>query len=396
MEITKRDKIIEWLIFAYFILFPFGQIIRLNLNLSGRILPIHPADMIAGSFLLIFLISRFKRPVFYQQIKNFLLAGLFSLLFSIALFKTSAALWGGFYLLRFFAYVSFSLVVWDLLKRKSFLKERLFNSLIAVSLMTAVFGWIQYFFYPDIRPLLEWGWDEHLYRLIGTFLDPGFTSLILVFGFLLSFVKYIQTKNRKIIVLLSVFLFSIAFTYARAGYLALMVGILVLSFFFKKVKLGLFQIIFFLVVVLLLPHPAGEGVNLIGTRSIYFRIANYSQILTIIKQSPVLGIGFNNLCLAKEKFTGVIDENSHACSGSDLNILGILAMTGIVGTIIFIKMTIEISREAIKNTYGKILLGAGSALIVHSLFVNSLFYPWVMGYLGILLAITFSKTKADS
>jgi hypothetical protein len=400
--VIKRDKmtpiksgLIEWLVFIYLILFPFGQLIRLNLNLMGRIIPFHPTDFIAGIFLSIFLISCFPKPRFYKSAQNFLLVCLFSLLFSIILFNSVAVILGGLYLLRFFAYLAFSLVIWDFLKRKNKLKEKLFNSLIAVSLTTAVFGWIQYLFYPDIRPLLEWGWDEHLYRLIGTFLDPGFTSLILVFGFLLSFAKFNQNKDKKMLLLLPVFLFSIAFTYARAGYLALISGLLVLSFLQKKMKLGLFQIIFFLLIVFLLPRPGGEGVNLARVNSIYARLTNYSEVVTIIKQSPVFGVGFNNLCLAKEKYLGIVNPNSHACSGSDLNVLGILAMTGIVGTIIFLKMIFEIGREIKREFYGKVFLSAGAALIIHSLFVNSLFYPWVMGFLGILLAISLSGSKTD-
>ncbi len=396
MDITKRDKITEWLVFAYLILFPFGQIIRLNLNLGGRVVPLHPTDVIAGFYLLIFFLGHTEKPKFYQLAKNFIWAGLFSLIFSFVLFKTTAIIFGGLYLLRFSAYLAFSLILWDLIKRKDFLKERLFNSLIIVSLITAIFGWVQYFFFPDVRPLLEWGWDEHLFRLIGTFLDPGFISLILVFGFLQSLAKYNQTRNKKILLLLPVFLFSLAFTYARAGYLALIAGILTLSVLQKKIKLALFFLFFFFLIVINLPKPAGEGVNLVRVNSVYARLTNYGEITAIIKQSPLLGVGFNNLCLAKEKFLGTVNENSHACSGSDLNILGILAMTGIVGTIIFLRMLAGIVKEAKKGFYGKVFLGAGSALIVHSFFVNSLFYPWAMGYLGILLAISLSGVEADS
>ena len=98
-----------------------------------------------------------------------------------------------------------------------------------------------------------WGWDDHLYRLIGTFLDPGFTAIILVFGFLTSLAYYLKPAapkggfKNKYFLLISIFLFvSILFTYSRAGYIALIVGmgiyyrkqlwLIVLSFVFLAIK----------------------------------------------------------------------------------------------------------------------------------------------------------------
>ena len=84
---------------------------------------------------------------------------------------------------------------------------------------------------------------------------------------------------------------------------------------------------------------------------------------------------------------------SNACGGSDSSFLLVLTTTGVVGLIIFIN-TIYIFSKIIGDTkYKKVLVSVSMALFVHSFFANSLFYPWIMGYFGILVAISMDKLK---
>ncbi len=348
------------ILFAFLILFPFGQIIKIG--------QINPIDIIVGLGAFWAIIKRYQYPKYFN---DFLLAAIFSYLLSIFIFKNSQVYIGLLYLVRLAAYFYFYIFLTNFKDRKLLL-----NSLLSLSLFSALFGWIQYFHYPDLTSLKYLGWDDHLYRLAGTFLDPGFTSLIIVFGGIISFVK-------KKHLLTAFFALTLAFTYARAGYAAFVVSLFLASLIFKKFKAFLITLSFFLIVVTLLPKPAGQGVNLARTYSISSRIENYKETLAIFKKSPVFGVGFNNLCLARKIYLNEVNLSSHSCSGSDSSLLLILATTGIVGFMIFSASALKILFNLKRGFYAKTFLVIFSAVFVHSLFVNSLFYPWVMGYLAI-------------
>lgn len=378
----------EKLIFLFLVLFPFGQIIRLNI--------VQPIDLVAGVSLLYVIGGKLREPKVFGPMAAFLFAAAFSYTFSLITFESDKLYIGGLYLLRLLAYAGFFLLIFNLVSKKKEFKKVLFNSLILVSAATAVFGWIQYFLYPDVTSFTVWGWDDHLYRLLGTFLDPGFTSIILVFGFLLALVLYLKTKNNRLIPLLAFFLLSIAFTYARAGYLALLLGSAIAFWFKRGIKLVLPIVLVFLLIIFLLPRPESEGVKLERLHSIYSRFENYSETIEIFKKSPLFGVGYNNLCLARQKYLGRADFSSHACSGSDSSLLLVLATTGVIGFIIFLNLIFELVKNVGRDIYGQAFLACLAALLLHSFFVNSLFYTWVMGFMGILLSLSFKNSRSKA
>jgi len=151
----------------------------------------------------------------------------------------------------------------------------------------------------------------------------------------------------------------------------------------------------FLVLLILVPRIASEGTRLERTASIFARVENYQQTLEIIKRNPLFGVGFNNLCPARiSLFKG--DVESHACSGSDSSVLLIFSTTGIIGLIVFLYVVYKIYLNLEKGTYGLIFMSSSVAIFSHSIFVQSLFYPWVMGWMGILLAVCLKKLRSKS
>lgn len=382
----SKSKIIRVLTLLFFVLFPFGQLLRYEVAILGVGIALHPIDLVVGLTFLTILTSKFKKPSVFKSLSAFILAGVFSLIFSLSIFGPEAILKGTLYFIRLTAYLFFFIAIFNTAKSD---KSRtwLFNSLILLSTIVAIFGWLQYIWFPDLRSLFYLGWDDHLYRLIGTFLDPGLTSIILVFGFILSLVGYLQ-KKRPLFLLSSIFLFvTTAFTYARASYLALLAGVFIISKIRKTFVPFLVITLGLIVVIFSLPRPEGYGVMLERTHSIYAKFANYGETLEIIKKSPLFGVGFNNTCLVRVKYLGERNALSHACGGSDSSLLALLATTGIVGTLTFLKFGLEVVKGPYGNIYRLGFIGCLSALLIHSIFVNSLFYPWVMGYMAILAAI---------
>ncbi len=349
------------ILFAFLVLFPFGQIIKIGI--------INPIDIIVGIAAVYAIIKRLPKPEIFHYFENFLLIADFSWIAGAAIFQKPEVFYGLLYLTRLTAYFYFFVFVLNFSRRKDN-REFLLNGLLAVSVATAVFGWIQYFAYPDVRALIEYGWDDHLYRMIGTFLDPAFLGLILVFGLIISL-------NKKLRFLSLFLLASIAFTYSRASYLAALIPLLYKkSWTFLLVFIGL---------IVFLPRPAGEGVKLERTASVGARFGNYIQTFEIIKKNPLFGVGFNNICLAKDG-----NFKSHSCSGADSSILFLLATTGIAGFISFLHLVYEIW----KNTGVEFRI-FGATVLIHSLFSNSLFYPFTMGFLAVLLAIYLQREIKD-
>lgn len=389
--VFTKTTVYKSLIFAFLVLFPFGQIFRMSVEVYGLDVRLQPLDLVAVLFFVFVLFGKVKRPKVAKWIDAIVILLLFSLLYSLTYFAPKEIIIGAFYLLRVLAYFSVFIITHDIVSRNQKLKSALFNLLIGASFAASVFGWVQYIFYPDLRALTAFGWDDHYFRLIGTFLDPGFTSLIIVFGFLGVVSKYLKKPSSGLALLPLFFLATLAFTYSRAGYLALFAGLLVFLFLSRKVKIFLAALAVFGIITLFLPNPGGEGVKLGRVSTVYARLDNYKESIELVKKFPLFGVGFNNLCIARQKFQGFVNTQSHACSGMDSSLLVLLATTGLLGLFIFSGFLFALIMDISKDVSGIAFLSSLAAAAVHSLFVNSLFYPWVMGYLALLGGVALKK-----
>jgi len=390
MDLSKKtilEKLALILVLSYIILFPFGQLLRVRI---GPV-TLHPTDLIVAISLVFYFFGWFKKHQVFKYAVNFIWICFFSLLLSFSYFTPFEVILGSFYLIRLFSYFTFAILVTSLINRKVLSREFLLNSLISVSIFVGIYGWIQYWAFPDLTSLKFIGWDDHLARLVGSFLDPAFTGIILALGAIASYVLYIK-KKRKILVITTVFLvITLIFTYSRASYLALFAGAFYLFLKWKNPRRMVFLSSLFTIMVLLLPRPSGEGVRLERTQSVFARLQNYQETAEVIGKYPLFGVGFNNLCSARLRLFGG-DRESHSCSGSDSSLLYIIATTGITGFLVFYKFVDEIVKNGIeKNVYGMIFTSSSIAILVHSLFVQSLFYPWVLGWMGILLASSLNN-----
>jgi O-antigen ligase len=210
---------------------------------------------------------------------------------------------------------------------------------------------------------------------------------------LAALVRYLEKKDKKLLLVLTTIIISIAFTYSRAGYLALASGLFTIFLLKKNLRLFFILIMTFALLVIFLPRPGGEGVKLERTASIVLRMEDYRDTLTIFDKAPLFGVGYNNMCIARAKYLDQVNLNSHACSGSASSLLLVLATTGILGFLIFANLVRKLVADLTKNTYGLTFLSCLVALLVHSLFINSLFYPWVLGWMGILLSISLRPSR---
>jgi len=241
-----------------------------------------------------------------------------------------------------------------------------------------IFGFIQYFTWPDFTIMSSQNWDPHLYRLVSTYFDPTFTGLIFLF-ILVYFYFYSSTfLSAQLSILGYLFIYiAIALTYSRSTFLTFIIVFSYISYIKKNKKIFIYSLIIFLSTLIILPRMPGEGTKLERTSSFYAKIANYQQGLKIFINHPITGIGYNNIPLLNHQNT-----QSHANSGFDGSLLTIAITTGILGlTLLILGVNYEFKNASL--FYQSLLL----AIFIHSLFANSLFYPYTFLLLSIFKSI---------
>lgn len=412
-------KLFKILLFLILGLFPFGQLTRIPLGIPGINIYFH--DLVIGTLVLTWFFyhllakKSFPRPPLTKPILAFFLVATLSLVINLPRLQVKEALVASLYLWRwiFYAGVYFALQEGlaygeDELKQEKHSPfevskkphplgwgECYFDTLdlrwglVLAGVGAAVFGLIQYFLYPDLTNLAYLGWDPHRYRVFGTFFDPGFLGMILVLTLILIIVGMSKIVTHRLLISFILYLLSyisLALTYSRASYLAYLVGIGVIAWVKKTPKFFLTAFLVGVLTILLLPRPpASEAVRLEREESAWARIRSWRQSLTIAKDNPVLGVGFNAYRYVQRQY-GFLKEDwqeSHAGAGADSSLFFILATTGILGFLAYTWLLYDILIYHMKNpaVFPSII-----ALLVHSFFNNSLFYPWIMIWMWILLA----------
>jgi len=381
----------EILLFLYLILFPFGQLGRLPIKLGGfPEVNFYLTDIVVGLLGVIGVIrvireirgirevGEKKMPVLAKPMLVFLGITALSLLVNIPFWGRKEILVGGLYWLRLAAY--FGVYFWINLSNWP-------DLLLVCGGAVAVFGLIQYFAWPDLTSLKYIGWDPHYYRLAGTFLDPNFTGIILVLTIILLISKFKPSIFQYSLFI--ILYLSLALTYSRASWLAFLGG--VGSWFWLKEKKGGIKTIIFIIFIIIitaavLPRgPGGEGVKLERVSSVLSRVGSWQQALIIAKDKPIFGVGFNTYRYAQKKYGFLAEDwqTSHSGGGMDNSFLFVLATSGILGLLGLLGWLGKIFILSFKKS--PLVFASLVAILIHSLFNNTLFYPWVMGWLVIIL-----------
>jgi len=361
------NQILKLLISSLFFILPFGQLTRLPIPHLSINIYLH--DLIISFILLCWLSTKPKKlPPLTKPISLFILTALASLIIASFRLPLQSILISSLYLIRWSIYASLYFVLSD----KNLNKLPLKKLLVTSASLLAIFSLAQYIFLPDTRFLKVLDWDDHYYRVISTLGDPTFVGIILVLALIL-----LPTLNSPWW-FYPLFLLPLLLTYSRSSYLSLLAAAITTFILKTKSKIFLLITIFLLIALPFLPRPGGEGVKLERRFSITQRLANYQEGITLFKQSPIFGIGFNTLRFYRH------DQTSHAAAGLDSSLLFVLTTSGIIGLLAYLNLL-----KHLWQTSG-ILKISLSALLIHSLFSNSLFYPYTMIWLWVLLATEYS------
>lgn len=381
------------------IVLPLGEVLRFT---PGITLSITGIDVVTIVGAMIFLLFKFfkKERIMSLQAKAFIaVVGMFvlSLLLNIKHLAISQLVISSLYILRF-ASLTLLFFITTSLSAKEKKETLLFLTIGGTLLMLS--GYIQYFFYPSLRNLIYFGWDDHFYRMFGTFFDPNFFGLFLVlfFLFILSLIfKQSFVKGRTLFITLSAILLlsfvGIFLTYSRTALIALVGGSLVLLWdkkIWRMVVLGGLLVGFVWLLYASLSHPPTATNSIFRKPSVEARLGSGKDALVIFQDSPIVGIGFNayRYSMYKHHFqpgTGI--QEDHGASGVDSSLLLVLATTGFVGLSVYLFFWGTIVRLMFKQK-NRIGLATIAALFLGSFFVNGLFYPFLLVWVWILLGIT--------
>jgi hypothetical protein len=391
--------VLNYLLAILFIVFGFGELFRIQLPIAAGL---GLVDIVIGLIVLVWLTVRKKKKFFLRtSILFFIAACLISIVVNLGKFEMSQVMVGSLYLLRWVLYAGLYFVISDIGKKFS---RRISIYMFISGLIVLTVGFFQFFLYPSLKNLYYLGWDDHMYRLFSSFLDPNFSGTFFVLFLIFIFViKEIYKSQKKLYyslhLLMVVDFIAIVLTYSRSAFLMLLVSTLVYCVIKKNYKIlaGLIGI-FVLVVIILSPRFYLVNNNLFRIPSLEQRVLNIGEALSIYKENPLFGVGFNNMRYAREKY-GFRDTTpwgfSHSGGGADSSFALILTTAGIPGILAYIFLLYKIFRLGrdylIKSPFALILVLSVVGLMANSLLLNSLFYSFIMIWLWVLAGLTESS-----
>lgn len=267
-------------------------------------------------------------------------------------------------------------------------------------LAICAFGVLQSAFLPEFASLLPQigdvpAWEYQGRRLVSTLLDPNFAGAMAVLA-LLPRLARVAEGGRESAWALLIPVVAIALSASRSSVLALGAGIgmLVLARGFRP------RLLKTLAIGTLLALPAIPALIAFGTSMNKFsidasaaqRLVTWKRAFLLFSEHPLLGIGFNATRQAQVahgwRFIGGGD------TGFDGGLLFVMVMTGVVGGALYVLMlgrAVLSARRAWRDpdaaaedrAHATATAASVVAIVIHSLFSNSLLLPFVMQVLWV-------------
>ena len=414
-----RDRSTQWrvrtghvLLFAL-VLFAVGNLGRIPfLNLGERQAPILINDLCVGAVLMAGALAMGNaRSIRLNDVAlaALVFAGIGALSafaaiprFGLSWFEVIASL---AYLARWLFYFALYVVVINCLRATDV--EGTWMMIERVLLFMAVFGMVQAAFLPNFAFIVypELGpreFDAQRNRLVSTILDPNIMAAMIGVVLLVQLSRMafgVKVATWKPLLLAS----ALLLTLSRGGLFSFGVGALVILAV-KGVtkgfaKLGAIVIgLMLLALPWLIPFANQYARFTFSDDSALARLITWQRAIGAFLESPWFGIGFNTYGFVQEhRGFERLAAQSYSAEGG---LLFIAVMTGIVGLAVYLVMLWLVLRRCRRGWLDRratpsergLFLGVGAAtvaILVDSIFVNSLFMPFVMELLWVMWGLTF-------
>ena len=262
-------------------------------------------------------------------------------------------------------------------------KQLMAKVLQIISIVIPAICLLQYVLLPDLRFLAQLGWDPHMYRAVGLFLDPPIVGVIL--GVLL-FVAVIKKDY------LAIFLnyCAVVFLFSRSTYLTIAFVILTYLVFQKKYLAAILWVVVFSAAIYLAPKTIPAYYNLESSKiervsTVLSRRVELENGFRAWKAHPIFGIGYNRVAEYKQSLPRVYGkevESNHSSSAFHSFWLTQLATTGIIGFVLLMSGYVLM----MKRSLSWFLALTIPALV--GLLDNVVFHPFV---LTLFIFVFFSR-----
>lgn len=285
--------------------------------------------------------------------------------------------------------------------------ERTWTAMERVFLLMAAFGIVQAVLLPNFAFMVypQAGvreWDVQGNRLVSTVLDPNIMAglidvmLLVMLGRMAFGVRVALWKPLLLVA-------ALLMTLSRGGLLSLFAGGLVIVAV-RGVSRRIAKLVAVGGVILLLALPSLVELGNRYTRfsisdaSALARLYKWAQALDVLRENPWFGIGFNAYGFVQQhRGFEPLSAQSYSAEGG---LLFIAVMTGLVGLSVYVFMLWRVlrrcrwgwSHHGANIEHRGLFLGTAAgtvAVLVNTLFVNTLLVPLMMELLWILWGLTF-------
>jgi putative inorganic carbon (hco3(-)) transporter len=386
------------LIYILIVLFPILEVGKISYS-NGVSFTIN--DILVGTVACcyaLFVLIR-KRSISGKMLKTisvFFTVCILSIIFNLNNYSLTSIAVSSLYLLRWIAY---SLIYFAIVEQPENVKIKLSKMLFLSGTIIIVLGFLQFIFYKNLGNLFYLGWDNHLYRLFSTFLDPNFAGIffsvftVYILGYLLNEKNKIRKIFYLILALFSVG--SVILTYSRSALLSLIVSVFLFLILVKKIRNFLPFLILLAVIIFSSPKIfQTEGTNFFRSASTMERAKSINIAKEIFIKNPIIGVGFDTYRYAQFKYGFLKGDKwivTHSGSGADNSYLLVLATTGIIGFVsylILLRQMYLVGYDSKAKRFKIVFVSSLTGVLVSALFINSLFYPPIMLWLWVILGIT--------
>ena len=309
------------------------------------------------------------------------------------------------YLARWAVYFCLYLVVVNCVRATDV--EGVWSAVETTMLLITAFGIVQAIFLPDFAFMVypdatRYDWDAQRHRLVSTILDPNIVAGMIATVLLIQLARMASGTRVawwKPLMMAG----GLALTLSRGGIASFLVGgaILVAVFGLSR-KLLRFALIVAVLALAALPRLV-EFANQyrrfsLSDESALARVAMWQRAVATFLDYPWFGIGFNTWGFVQERRG--FERMGGSAYSAEGGLLFVAVLTGIVGLCAYVAMLWLVLRRSKRSwrdrrlTPGErgLLIGTAAAtvtVVIQSLFVNSLFTPWLMEPLWVLWGLTF-------
>ncbi len=307
------------------------------------------------------------------------------------------------YYARFVAYALLYFITQEFLAQKP--QEHrvfLFNCIFVTSILVSIGGFVQLIVMPDFTPYaIQYGWDPHVDRLLGTFFDPNFIGSYFAFILAMGMGLYpTASKKHKVLIAFSILFCSVALllTFSRTGYVAFLAAFFLIGLM-RSPKLLIVGTACIALGLISSPRAVqritdGLSVDETGLKRVY----SWDKGTRILTSHPIFGVGYNNLATIQDYYSLVDEFDVNNRGGLENSLLTVFVTTGIFGGLAYIwlwfstfKIAFDVwKRKAMRKVCRNQALAIAAGLlafVVSSIFMNSLLYPFILVHIWIASAL---------